>query len=188
MVKRVSQTGRCHMIQAQIQRQTPCSFHCTTLPQFWSIGTGHEKMLSGLNFILKARISQHLLQTFYLMCNTLERMQRTYGKRLKWKIRSPIRRLLQYSKRVLIGLEIRHQLRFHRFKQHKQKQTFRPFGYFGRVFTARIWWAHMTAKRLESNWRVYRNQKLQKPSGQEEEKPSCSRINLIGVGWWSYPA
>lgn len=46
----------------------------------------------------------------------------------------------------------------------------------------------MTAKRLESNWRVYRNQKLQKPSGQEEEKPSCSRTNLIGVGWWPYPA
>ena len=33
---------------------------------------------------------------------------------------------------------------------NKQKQTLRPYGYIGRVFIGRTWWAYLTARRLES--------------------------------------
>ena len=36
---------------------------------------------------------------------------------------------------------------------NKQKYTLRPFAYMGRVFIRRIWWAYMTARRLESRIR-----------------------------------
>lgn len=39
--------------------------------------------------------------------------------------------------------------------RNKQKLTFRPFVYFGRTFTGRILWAHMTARRLESKMREF---------------------------------